>query len=115
MTELTNKACIPCQGGIPPLSESECEKFIKELHPDWKVINNHHLERNYLFSNFVEGLAFTNILGALAEKEGHHPDIYLSWGKVKVTVWTHKIDGLTESDFIWAAKSDIKHAALTPS
>ena len=70
------------------------------------VIDEHHLEKKYKFSNFRQALAFTNQVGELAETEGHHPDIYLAWGKVKLTVWTHKIDGLTESDFIFAAKVD---------
>jgi 4a-hydroxytetrahydrobiopterin dehydratase len=73
---------------------------------DWTVVNNHHLEREYKFPDFKAALAFTNKVGAIAEEQGHHPDIYVAWGKVRVTIWTHKIDGLTESDFILAAKID---------
>ena len=78
-----------------------------QLDPNWKVVDQHHLEREYRFSNFREGLTFTVAIGELAEAQGHHPDIYLAWGKVKLTLWTHKIDGLTESDFIFAAKVDL--------
>jgi 4a-hydroxytetrahydrobiopterin dehydratase len=104
--KLSKKKCIPCKGGIPPLTPDE----IKPLHdqlPSWSVIDNHHLEKEFLFANFVEALEFTNKVGNLAEAEGHHPDIHLSWGKVKIKTWTHKIDGLNESDFILAAKIDL--------
>lgn len=74
--------------------------------PEWRVVDGHHIERDFGFSNFREALDFTNEVGELAEGEGHHPDIYLAWGKVGVKIWTHKINGLTESDFILAAKID---------
>lgn len=77
-----------------------------ELNPGWQIVSEHHLEREFKFKDFREALSFTNRVGELAEAQGHHPDIYLSWGKVKVTIWTHKIDGLTESDFVLAAKLD---------
>ncbi len=82
-------------------------QLAKQLHPDWKIVNEHHLEREYKFPNFKEGFDFTIAVGNMAEAQGHHPDIYLAWGKVKLTVWTHKIDGLVESDFIFAAKADL--------
>jgi 4a-hydroxytetrahydrobiopterin dehydratase len=82
------------------------EKLRKQLNGNWAVVNDHHLEKEYVFSNFRQALAFTNQVGELAESQGHHPDIYLTWGKVKLTIWTHTIDGLTESDFILAAKVD---------
>lgn len=104
MSDLANKSCVPCKGGVPPLSGPDLRKLLDQLEQGWKVVNDHHLEKEYTFKNFKEALAFTNQVGALAEKEGHHPDIYLAWGKVKITLWTHKIDGLTESDFILAAK-----------
>ena len=103
MTELANKKCIPCQGGIPPLTEEEIQPLITEV-PDWNVVELHHLEKEFTFNNFIEALEFTNKVGELAESEGHHPDIYLAWGKVKIQIWTHKINGLNESDFILAAK-----------
>lgn len=80
------------------------EEIYRQLDGNWMIVDEHHLEKDYKFSNFRQALAFTNHVGELAEAEGHHPDIYLSWGKVKLMVWTHKIDGLTESDFIFAAK-----------
>ena len=78
----------------------------EKLKNDWKIIIEHHLEKEYSFINFKEALEFTIKVGELAENQDHHPDIFLTWGKVKVTIWTHKIDGLTESDFIFAAKTD---------
>lgn len=105
MSELSAKRCVPCTGGTPPLKGDALKALLRQLE-GWEVINEHHLHKHYTFSNFVQALAFTNRVGALAEREGHHPDILLGWGKVVVTVWTHKIDGLTESDFVLAAKCD---------
>ncbi len=82
------------------------ERSAAELGGGWQVVAEHHLEKEYRFKDFREALAFTNRIGGLAEEQGHHPDIYLAWGKVKLTIWTHKVDGLTESDFILAAKAD---------
>jgi 4a-hydroxytetrahydrobiopterin dehydratase len=104
--DLTAKQCIPCRGGVPPLAGAELDALSKQLGGAWKVVDGHHLEREYTFPDFASALAFTNRVGALAESEGHHPDIHLAWGKVRITVWTHKIDGLTESDFILAAKTE---------
>ncbi len=106
MTDLAEKQCVPCKGGVPPLKGGDLDKLRSQLNPSWKVIGEHHLEREFKFSNFRQALEFTNRVGALAEAQGHHPDIYLAWGQVKVTIWTHKIDGLTESDFVLAAKVD---------
>ena len=106
MTDLTAKQCIPCRGGVPPLAGAELAALITQLGHDWRVVDGHHLEKEYAFPDFKSALAFTNRVGALAETEGHHPDIYLAWGTVRLTVWTHKIDGLTESDFILAAKAE---------
>ena len=106
MSELAEKECIPCKGGIPPLKGQALAELLKKLGNNWQVINEHHLEKEFTFKNFREALAFTNKVGALAEAQGHHPDIYLAWGRVKITIWTHKIDGLTESDLIMAAKID---------
>ena len=104
--ELARKQCIPCRGGVPPLKGKELEKLHHQLDGGWQLIDEHHLKRNFKFKNFRQALDFTNRVGELAEEQGHHPDIYLSWGKVGLTVFTHKIDGLTESDFIFAAKVD---------
>lgn len=104
--DLSKKNCIPCRGGIPPLKGKELLELQKQLGNGWKVIDEHHLEKEYLFKDFVEALAFTNKVGELAEQEDHHPDIHLAYGKVVLQSWTHKIDGLSESDFILAAKCD---------
>lgn len=105
---LESKTCVPCRGGIPPLKGQELAELHQQLpdSADWKVVNEHHLTRAFTFPNFKQALDFVDIVGALAEEQGHHPDILLKWGKVEVTLWTHKIDGLTESDFIMAAKID---------
>lgn len=106
--DLSKKKCTPCQGGIPPLKGNSLTQLQQQLGGGWKVVNEHHLEKEYVFKNFREALAFTNTVGTLAEEEGHHPDIFLSYGKVKIELWTHKINGLTESDFILASKIDVK-------
>ena len=106
MSDLAKKTCIPCKGGVPPLKGTKLDALLEKLKNDWKIIKEHHLEKEYSFKNFKEALNFTNKVGELAEIQGHHPDIFLAWGKVKLTIWTHKIDGLTESDFIFAAKAD---------
>ena len=81
-----------------------------KLGGDWKLVNQHHLEREYKFKDFAQALKFTNKVGALAEHESHHPDFYLAWGQVKLTLWTHKIDGLTVNDFMFATKvNQLKH------
>ena len=103
---LSQRECKPCQGGVPPLDGEALENLHAELGNDWQVINGHHLEKEYSFKNFAEALEFTNKVGALAEEIFHHPDIFLTWGKVKISIWTHKIDGLNEADFIFAAKAD---------
>ena len=102
---LITQHCIPCQGGVPVLKAKEIKPLLKKVH-GWKVARNHHLEKAWKFKNFKDALAFTNKVGMIAEQEGHHPDMYLGWGKVKIKIWTHKINGLTESDFILAAKID---------
>ena len=106
MSDLAKKSCIPCRGGVPPLKGTQLADLQEKLKNDWKIINEHHLEKEYSFKNFREALDFTVRVGELAENQDHHPDIFLTWGKVKVTIWTHKIDGLTESDFIFASKTD---------
>ena len=106
MTEnLADKKCVPCRGGVPPLRGKELEKFNAAV-PKWTVTNGHHIHREFRFPDFKQALEFVNRVGEIAENEGHHPDILLAWGKAEITLWTHKIDGLTESDFIMAAKID---------
>lgn len=104
--ELSKKSCVPCKGGVLPLKGEKLTQLYGQLKKGWKVFDEHHLEKTYVFPDFKSALQFTNKIGALAEQEGHHPDIYLAWGKVKLSIWTHKIDGLSESDFILAAKID---------
>lgn len=106
MAALAEKECVPCKGGVPALKGQDLQRLKSELDPAWEILHEHHLEREFKFKDFLEALTFTNQVGELAEEQGHHPDIYLSWGKVKITIWTHKIDGLTESDFVLAAKID---------
>lgn len=105
MPDLAEQSCVPCRGGVPPLAGAELSDLAGQV-PEWSVVDGHHVEREFSFPDFVQALAFTNKVGELAESEGHHPDIYLAWGKVGVKIWTHKIDGLTESDFVLAAKID---------
>lgn len=104
-SDLASRKCVPCTGGTPKLWGFQLEHYAKQL-PAWKVVGEHHLERAFTFPDFVTALAFVNRVGAIAEQEGHHPDLALSWGKVAVTIWTHKIDGLSEADFVLAAKID---------
>ncbi len=104
-TELASKTCIPCEGGVPPMSAAEIAEYLPQL-PGWVVEDGHHLTKEYRFPDFLQALAATNRVGRLAEEQGHHPDLFLAWGKLGVKIWTHKIDGLTESDFILAAKID---------
>jgi 4a-hydroxytetrahydrobiopterin dehydratase len=102
---LSDKTCGPCRGGVPPLEADAVERFHAEI-PAWTVVRGHHLERTYETPDFKSALALLDRFGALAEEQGHHPDLHLTWGKVRVEIWTHAIDGLTENDFIFAAKCD---------
>lgn len=104
MSDLASSDCVPCKGGVPPLRGAELTALHEQLGAGWNVVNGHHLEKEYRFQDFKEALGFTNRVGTLAEEQGHHPDIYLAWGKTRITLWTHKIDGLTRSDFVLAAK-----------
>ncbi len=104
--ELASKECVPCRGGIPPLAGDELQTLSQRLGNGWEVVGAHHLSKEFTFKNFIEALVFVNRVGDVAEEQNHHPDLYLAWGKVRVEIWTHKINGLTESDFIFAAKAD---------
>ncbi len=105
MSTLAERHCVPCRGGIPPLKGDALRPLVEQL-PYWKVVEEHHLAKTFLFRDFQSALGFVNRIGAVAEEEGHHPDLGLSWGKVDVQIYTHKIRGLSESDFILAAKID---------
>ena len=106
MNNLTGKKCVPCTGGVKPLRGEAICLLSGHISTGWKVIGENRLERDFNFIDFAEALAFVNKVGALAEAEKHHPDILLSWGKVKITLYTHKINGLHENDFVLAAKID---------
>jgi 4a-hydroxytetrahydrobiopterin dehydratase len=105
VSDLKSKRCQPCEGGIPALHGRELTDLAAEL-PGWTVVEEHHLEKEFRFPDFRQALAYVDRLGEVAEAEGHHPDIFLTWGKVKVTLWTHSVGGLSENDFILAAKAD---------
>ncbi|HKB97841.1 MAG TPA: 4a-hydroxytetrahydrobiopterin dehydratase [Terriglobales bacterium] len=105
MSDLAAKTCVPCRGGVPPLKGENLSILQKQVD-GWNIIEEHHIMKTFKFANFREALKFVNRVGELAEEQGHHPDIFLAWGGVEITTWTHKINGLTESDFILAAKID---------
>lgn len=110
---LSQKNCSDCKTATHCLTSDEVKNLMKKVDKDWKVVSDRHIEREFRFPDFAKALAFTNKVGALAEIEGHHPDIQLSWGKVVVQLWTHKVNGLTNSDFILAEKIDhINHPPL---
>lgn len=108
---LAEKNCVPCRGGVPPLTPAEIAPLLAEVD-GWSVVDNHHLEKTYKLKNFAEALDLVNRIGAVAEEQNHHPDLLLAWGKVGVQIWTHKINGLTESDFVFAAKCDAARTAM---
>jgi len=105
---LADQKCVPCRGGVPPLKGKKLKEIHQQLEEpgQWNIVEEHHLVRPYKIPDFRTALAFVNRVGELAEEQGHHPDILLGWGKVEITTWTHAVDGLTESDFILAAKID---------
>jgi 4a-hydroxytetrahydrobiopterin dehydratase len=103
--DLASQTCVPCRGGVPPMKGKELQRIL-QLVPQWKAVNEHHITRAFTFPDFKQALDFVNRVGEIAEHQGHHPDILLTWGKAEITLWTHKIDGLTHSDFIMAAKID---------
>jgi 4a-hydroxytetrahydrobiopterin dehydratase len=105
MSDLASKACVPCRGGTPPLKGEQLHSYSHQL-PNWHVVDEHHITRTFTFQDFQKALDFVNRVGAVAEEQGHHPDIFLTWGKVGITLWTHSVNGLSESDFIMAAKID---------
>ena len=105
-SDLADRECVPCKGGVPPLEGADLDRLREALGGEWAVVDRHHLDREFRFANFRDALDFTNRVGELAESQRHHPDIELSWGRVRLVIFTHKIDGLTESDFVFAAKVD---------
>ena len=107
---LADNTCVPCRGGVSPLESQKIQELLGQLEDGWSLNKQGHIERTYAFPNFADALAFVNRVGNVAEIEGHHPDLHLAWGKCKVEIWTHKIQGLTESDFFLAAKTDRAYA-----
>ncbi|OLE51168.1 MAG: 4a-hydroxytetrahydrobiopterin dehydratase [Acidobacteria bacterium 13_1_20CM_3_53_8] len=105
MADLASRECVPCRGGVPPMNGAEILGLLQELS-GWEAVEEHHLKKSYTFKNFRESLEFVNRVSQIAEEQGHHPNICFGWGRAEITIYTHKIDGLTESDFILAAKID---------
>jgi 4a-hydroxytetrahydrobiopterin dehydratase len=103
---LADQQCIPCRGGVPPLARDRIDALLGQLEPGWSLTATGHLLRSYAFRDFAAALAFANRVGAIAEEQNHHPDLHVAWGRCDVEIWTHKIDGLTDSDFYLAAKAD---------
>jgi 4a-hydroxytetrahydrobiopterin dehydratase len=101
---LDQQRCVPCEGGVPALGGAEAQALAGELGSGWRMVRSHHLEKEYRFLNFADALHFANQVGQIAEAEGHHPDLLVGWGRVKVYLWTHAVDGLTKNDFVLAAK-----------
>jgi 4a-hydroxytetrahydrobiopterin dehydratase len=113
VTSLADRSCVPCRGGVPPLSAAEIAPLLAQLDGDWTAAEAHHLEKTYRVKNFARALELVNRIGAIAEEQNHHPDLSLAWGRVGVKIWTHKINGLTESDFVFAAKCDRAFGEMT--
>lgn len=110
---LAENKCIPCKGGVPPMEKAKAEALLAELGSGWVLTYEAtRLYKQYKFKNFKQALAYVNALGAVAEEEGHHPNFHFTWGEVELEIWTHKISGLTESDFFMAAKADRVFAGL---
>jgi 4a-hydroxytetrahydrobiopterin dehydratase len=108
--DLAARRCVPCRGDVPPLRGAALLVLHRQLGGDaggWRIVDEHHLEKEWRFRDFAEALAFVNRVGAMADEQDHHPDVFLAWGRARVSIWTHKIDGLTESDFVFAAKCDL--------
>jgi 4a-hydroxytetrahydrobiopterin dehydratase len=114
MIELAQRTCVPCRGGVSPLSDEEIAPLLRQLDPEWRVVEQSDakrgpikvLTREFRFKNFAEAMRGAVRIGEMAEEQQHHPDLRIAWGRLDVEVWTHKIGGLTESDFVFAAKSD---------
>jgi 4a-hydroxytetrahydrobiopterin dehydratase len=106
MTELAKKKCVPCEGGVSPLEPEQIKEYQKEVHKDWEVLDNTKIKRDFAFVNFIQTMEVANKIADIAEEQGHHPDMHISYGKLQVELWTHAINGLSENDFILASKID---------
>lgn len=109
--DLADRHCVPCRGGVPPFDAATIATHLTELGGGWACVDDHHLAKVFQFHDFMSGLDFVTRAAEIAEAEGHHPDLTLSWGKVTANIWTHKIDGVVEADFILAAKLDVIYEA----
>lgn len=105
-TELSKQKCEPCTGDVPPLEGDELKRFVKELNSEWDCVDGHHLEKTYTVKGYAPAVTFANMVATIAEEQDHHPDVMFTWGKVNVKIFTHKIDGLSPSDFYFAAKCE---------
>ncbi len=103
---LARRQCVPCRGGVPPLSLERVAVLRRQISPAWEIVDGHHLMREVRLRSFREALELANTIGGIAEAQKHHPDLLVSWGKLTVTLFTHAIDGLHENDFIMAARID---------
>ena len=110
--QLAEMDCVPCRGGVPPVTGAELEELKKRLDGGWDVVNEHHLLKEFRFPDYKTTLAFVNEIADIAEEQGHHPNISFTYGRAEVTIWTHKIQGLTESDFVLAAKIERAHESM---
>jgi len=110
---LADQKCTPCRGDVPAMERHAAEALLRKLGGEWQLNADSHLERTYMFKNFRQAMSLANKVADIAEAEGHHPDIYIAWGQCRVEVWTHKINGLTESDFFFAAKADRAFMSLS--
>jgi 4a-hydroxytetrahydrobiopterin dehydratase len=104
--ELAARRCVPCRGGTQPLRGAALAELLAQLGGGWRAVDEHHLEKQFRFRDFAGALAFANRIGALADEQSHHPDLHVAWGRLVVKIWTHVIDGLSENDFVFAAKVD---------
>ena len=109
---LADQRCVPCRGGVPPMEEGRAKELLGALDDGWHLNAEGHLERVYRLQNFAQAMALANKVADIAEAQGHHPDLFIAWGRFKVEIWTHKISGLTESDFYFAAKADRAFRAM---
>jgi len=105
MSDLADRECVPCRGGVAALKGEALTKLLSEVN-GWEAVNEHHLIKSYRFPDFREAQQFVNRVGEIAEQQGHHPDICFGWGRAEITIMTHDIDGLSENDFILAARID---------
>lgn len=106
MEDLGNRDCVPCHGGVPALEDAGIESLLADLGGGWQVVDGPRLQKRYAFPDFATALTFVDRVGALAERQGHHPELLLAWGSVRVELWTHAVGGLTENDFVLAARID---------